>query len=207
MYSNENPAFDQNSLQYLNVKGFCVASLLCHFEFLYLITQGSLTKSYPLFYYVLRTVSISILCGDKCSIVIPGITSSRKSSSLDSSAFLCVGDIDLQLCLGYQFLSVVQGSSGIREVCCCGCAGIGGINILRTLLIDVVLCHGLSTLSFAYLCLRWVQRWTKMDLVVGQLGTELVTSGIALVARSIGRGIMVVIIPISISGGAGCKNE
>ncbi|KAA6397631.1 MAG: hypothetical protein EZS28_006840 [Streblomastix strix] len=36
-----------------------------------------------------------ILYGSKCGTVIPGIISSRKSSSSDSSTFLCVGDIDL----------------------------------------------------------------------------------------------------------------
>ncbi|KAA6364816.1 MAG: hypothetical protein EZS28_039658, partial [Streblomastix strix] len=35
-----------------------------------------------------------------------------------------------------RFLSVVYGSSGIRGICCCGYAGIGGINRLCTLLID-----------------------------------------------------------------------
>ncbi|KAA6394641.1 MAG: hypothetical protein EZS28_009828, partial [Streblomastix strix] len=48
--------------------GFCVASLPCHFEFQYLITLGSLTKSYPLFYNVLCAVSMSVLYG--CNSVI-----------------------------------------------------------------------------------------------------------------------------------------
>ncbi|KAA6386945.1 MAG: hypothetical protein EZS28_017529 [Streblomastix strix] len=77
---------------------------------------------------------MSVLCSSKCGIVIPGITSTRKSSFSDSSALLSIGDIDLQVCLCYQFLSVVYGSSGPREVCCCGYAGIGAINILCTLL-------------------------------------------------------------------------
>ncbi|KAA6357234.1 MAG: hypothetical protein EZS28_047240 [Streblomastix strix] len=61
----------KNSLQSLNVNGFWVASLLCHFEFLYLITLGSLIKSYPLFYHALCAVSMSFMCGGKCGIVIP----------------------------------------------------------------------------------------------------------------------------------------
>ncbi|KAA6339084.1 MAG: hypothetical protein EZS28_052639, partial [Streblomastix strix] len=88
---------------------------------------------------------MSVLCDSKCGIVIPGIIASRNSSSSESSAFLCGGDIDLQLCLYYQFFSVVQGSSGIRGVCYCEYAGIGGINILCILLTDVVLCRDLWT--------------------------------------------------------------
>ncbi|KAA6357989.1 MAG: hypothetical protein EZS28_046483, partial [Streblomastix strix] len=42
-----------------------------------------------------------------------------------------------------------QSRSGFRGVCCCGYAGIGGINILYKLLLDVVLCLGLSTVYFA----------------------------------------------------------
>ncbi|KAA6401058.1 MAG: hypothetical protein EZS28_003413 [Streblomastix strix] len=34
IYSNEKPASDHNSPQYLNVKSFCVANLQCHFEFM-----------------------------------------------------------------------------------------------------------------------------------------------------------------------------
>ncbi|KAA6395853.1 MAG: hypothetical protein EZS28_008624 [Streblomastix strix] len=46
-----------------------------------------------------------------------------------------------------------------------------------------------------------------MDSVVGQLGTELVKSGIALIAQSIRRDIEVVIITISIVEGVGCKRN
>ncbi|KAA6354980.1 MAG: hypothetical protein EZS28_049492, partial [Streblomastix strix] len=90
-----------------------------------------------------------VWCGGRYGIVIPGNISSRRSSSSDSSALLCVGDIDLSLCLYYQFFSVEQDNSGFLEVCCCGYSGICGINILCTLLVDVVLCHGLSTVYIA----------------------------------------------------------
>ncbi|KAA6341059.1 MAG: hypothetical protein EZS28_052487 [Streblomastix strix] len=90
-----------------------------------------------------------LLCGDKCGIIIPDIISSGKSSSSDQSTLFCAGDIDLQLYLCYQFLSVVQSSSGIREVYCCGYAGIGDINILYILLVVVALCRGLSTVYIA----------------------------------------------------------
>ncbi|KAA6363190.1 MAG: hypothetical protein EZS28_041282 [Streblomastix strix] len=92
---------------------------------------------------------MSILCGGKCSIIIQDIISSRNSSSSDSSALLCVGGIDLYLCLCYQSHSVGKDSSSIREVCCCEYAGIGGINVLCTLLVDVVLCRDLSTVYVA----------------------------------------------------------
>ncbi|KAA6361097.1 MAG: hypothetical protein EZS28_043375, partial [Streblomastix strix] len=38
---------------------------------------------------------------------------------------------------------------GIRGVCCCGYARIGGINILGIFLTDVVLCRDLSTVYIA----------------------------------------------------------
>ncbi|KAA6378193.1 MAG: hypothetical protein EZS28_026280 [Streblomastix strix] len=48
------------------------------------------------------------------------------------------------------FMSLMcDGNSGIRGVHCCGCAGICGINKLCTLMIDVVLCRGLSTVYVA----------------------------------------------------------
>ncbi|KAA6379178.1 MAG: hypothetical protein EZS28_025298 [Streblomastix strix] len=46
----------QTSLQSLNVKGFCDVNLLCHFEYMILITLVSHTKSYIPFYDVLCTV-------------------------------------------------------------------------------------------------------------------------------------------------------
>ncbi|KAA6403175.1 MAG: hypothetical protein EZS28_001301 [Streblomastix strix] len=131
------------------MKGFCATSLLCHIKVLNLITLGSLTKSYPLFYHVLCAVSMSLLCGGKCGIVIPGIFSSRMSFSSDSSALLYIRDIDLQLCLCYLFLFVVQGISGIREVCCYGYTGIGGINRLLMFLVVVVFCLGNSIVCIA----------------------------------------------------------
>ncbi|KAA6377291.1 MAG: hypothetical protein EZS28_027184 [Streblomastix strix] len=42
-----------------------------------------------------------------------------------------------------------SSSSSIRGVCCYGYARIGGINVLCTLLVDVVLCRGLSTVYIA----------------------------------------------------------
>ncbi|KAA6365346.1 MAG: hypothetical protein EZS28_039127, partial [Streblomastix strix] len=122
--------------------------------------------------------------GGKSGIFIPDIVSSRKSSSSDSSALLCV-----------------QGSSGIRGVCCYGYAGIGGISRLYTPLIDVVLCR-VEARSFEFTV---GSPLVKTDSVVGQLGTELVKSGIEQVARSIGRGIVVVTILISTVEGVGCK--
>ncbi|KAA6382345.1 MAG: hypothetical protein EZS28_022125 [Streblomastix strix] len=120
------------------------AYLLCNFKFLYMITLGSLIESYPLFYHVLCAVSMILMCRGKCGIVILCIISSGKSPSSNSSALLCVGDIDLQLCLYQQFLSVVQGSSGILAGCCSRYAGIGGISKLYTFLV-VAFYRGLLT--------------------------------------------------------------
>ncbi|KAA6341814.1 MAG: hypothetical protein EZS28_052429, partial [Streblomastix strix] len=70
IFSKEKSESEQNSLQSLIVKGLRVTSLLRYFEFSYLITLGSLIKSNPHFYHIRCAVSISVLCGGKCGIVI-----------------------------------------------------------------------------------------------------------------------------------------
>ncbi|KAA6403504.1 MAG: hypothetical protein EZS28_000969 [Streblomastix strix] len=134
---------------------------------------------------------MSVLCSGKCGIAIPGIISSRKLSSSDPSALLCIGDIDLQL-----------------RLCCYG------INRLCTLLVVVALCSGHSTVCVAVwsTCRESLIVYSefivgKMDSMVGQLGVELVKSGIALAIQSIGRSFAIVIIHLPIVEGVDYKRD
>ncbi|KAA6392830.1 MAG: hypothetical protein EZS28_011645 [Streblomastix strix] len=171
--SSKKPASDQNSLQSLNVRGFCAASLLYHFGFLYLISLGSLTKSHPLFCHVDCAVPISFLCGDNCGIVIPGIISFRKQSSSDSPTHQYVEDIALLLCHCCQFLSVVQGSSGIREL--------------------VPLVEPVKSSGFIV---------GKIYSVVESLETGLTKSNIAFIVQNIGKDIvMAVMLTFTVEAG------
>ncbi|KAA6353143.1 MAG: hypothetical protein EZS28_051330, partial [Streblomastix strix] len=159
------------------------------------VVGGSLTKSYPLFYLVHCAVSVSILCGGKCGIVIPDTISSRKSSFSDSSILLCAGDNDILLYLCCSSLPVVLGSSVILEGCCYGYDSIGEIHRLWILLTVAAFCHGPSTIFIAAWSTFGVRLFVftvgsplvKTGLVVEQLRIELVISGITLVTQSIGR--------------------
>ncbi|KAA6392594.1 MAG: hypothetical protein EZS28_011875 [Streblomastix strix] len=119
-----------------------------------MIHIGSLTKSYPLFYQVLCAVSISVLCGGKCGIVIP----------------------------------VVQGNSGIREVCCSGYVGIGRINRLFKFLVDISFCFGLSTVCVAarstYLLRRIAFYWSLTFSLLNSRGSHICVYGGFIVIKT-----------------------
>ncbi|KAA6401081.1 MAG: hypothetical protein EZS28_003402 [Streblomastix strix] len=131
----------------------------------------------------------SVFNGGKYGIVITGIISTRKSSSSDSSIFLCVGVIHLLLRLRCQSLSVVQvsvtqlvmlrhGSQAEQDG-----SNSNIVSYLGSLIVEVRLL--MQTVDLPLL---------KTDSVVVQLRNELVKSSIALIVQSFGRGTVMVVI-------------
>ncbi|KAA6365796.1 MAG: hypothetical protein EZS28_038678 [Streblomastix strix] len=166
-----------------------------------------------MFYHVLCAVSMSVLCGGKCGIVIPGIISSKKSSYSDSSVLLVV--VIFEKFVVADSLELVQSTYCTHPLLL-----QQSVVVSRLFILQLVPSIDLDDLNFVSLlwfhCLVVEVRLfvftvgsslVKMDSVVGQLGTQLVKSCMALVALNIGKGIVVVIIPTSTVEGAGCKME